>query len=206
MGACKGAFLPRILQKQCRPSALQTMNCTPADYWLQKSVGQTSDRNRARLPSLFVMKFTQVPSQYSKGIGEVKATIEIWVRAKAPSHHISHKSSAALWLFKQWTALLQTIDCRKTWGKQLTGTEQGSPHCLVWNSHKSQARIRQPICRTNHVAQQFSCLSLDNGTEKWRKVVLDNLWKSHIDWHSLASIWSVGSRQLSPKQPFAIWR
>jgi hypothetical protein len=61
------------------------------------------------------------------------------------------------------------------------------------------------VCRTNHVAQQFSYLSLDNGTEKWRKAVLDNLWKSHIDQHSVASIWSVGSRQLSPKQPFAIW-
>jgi hypothetical protein len=173
---------------------------------LQKSVGQTTNRNRARLPSLFGMKFTQVPSQYSKGIGEVKATIKVWVCAKTPSCCISRKSSAALWLFKQWTALLQTIDCRKAWGKQLTGTEQGSPHCLVWNSHKSQATIQQPICRTNHVAQQFSCLSLDNGTEKWRKAVLDDLWKSHINWHSLASIWSVGSRRLSPKQPFVMWR
>jgi hypothetical protein len=63
MGTCKGAFPPRILQKQCRPLALQTMNCTPADYRLQKSVGQTTDRNRARLPSLFSMKFTQVPGK-----------------------------------------------------------------------------------------------------------------------------------------------
>jgi hypothetical protein len=60
MGACKGAFPPQILQKQRRPLALQTMNCTPADYRLQKSVGQTTDRNRATLPSLFGMKFTQV--------------------------------------------------------------------------------------------------------------------------------------------------
>jgi hypothetical protein len=36
-----------------------------ADYQLQKCVGQKTDRNRARLPSLFGMKFTQVPSQYS---------------------------------------------------------------------------------------------------------------------------------------------
>jgi hypothetical protein len=63
---CKGAFPPRIPRKQRRPSALQTMNCTPADNRLQKSVGQTTDRNRARLPSLFGMKFTQVSSQYSK--------------------------------------------------------------------------------------------------------------------------------------------
>jgi hypothetical protein len=77
------------------------MNCTPADYRLQKSMGLTTNRNRARLPSLFGMKFTQVLSQYSKGIGKVKVTIEVWVRAKVPSHCISHESSAALRLFKQ---------------------------------------------------------------------------------------------------------
>jgi hypothetical protein len=92
------------------------MNSTPADYRLQKSMGLTTKRNRARLPSLFGMKFTQVSSQYSKGIGEVKATIKVWVRAKAPSLRLSRESSAALWLFKQLTALLQTIDCRKVWG------------------------------------------------------------------------------------------
>jgi hypothetical protein len=63
MGMCKGTFPPRIPQKQCRPSALQTMNCTPADYRLQKSMGQTTNRNRARLPSLFSMEFTQVPGK-----------------------------------------------------------------------------------------------------------------------------------------------
>jgi hypothetical protein len=68
---------------------------------IAESVGQTTDGNRARLHSLFGMKFTQVPSQYSKGIGEVKATIEVWVCAKAPSGHVSHESSTALWLFKQ---------------------------------------------------------------------------------------------------------
>jgi hypothetical protein len=96
---------------------------------LQKNMGQTTDRNRARLPSLFGMKFTQVPT-----------------------------------------------------------------------------KNQQPICRTNHVAQQFSCLSLDNGTERWKKEVLDNLWRSHINWHWLASIWRVGSRRLSPNQPLAIWQ
>jgi hypothetical protein len=101
MGMCKGTFPPRIPQKQHRPLALQTMNCTPADYRLQKSVGQTTERNRARLHSLFGMKFTQVPSQYSRGIGEVKATIKVWVRAKAPSRRVSHESSTSLWLFKQ---------------------------------------------------------------------------------------------------------
>jgi hypothetical protein len=77
MGACEGAFPPCILRKQRCPSALQTMNCTPADYRLQKSMGQTTNRNRATLPSLFSMQFTQVPSQYSKQIGEVIATIEV---------------------------------------------------------------------------------------------------------------------------------
>jgi hypothetical protein len=78
------------------------MNCTPADYQLHKSVGQTTDKNRARLHSLFGMKkFTQVPSQYSKQIKEVQATIKVWVHAKAPSHHVSCKSSATLQLFKQ---------------------------------------------------------------------------------------------------------
>jgi hypothetical protein len=47
------------------------------------------------------MKFTQVLSQYSKGIEEVKVTIEVWVHAKVPSRHVSCESSAALWLFKQ---------------------------------------------------------------------------------------------------------
>jgi hypothetical protein len=63
MGACEGDFPLRILQKQHCPLALQTMNCTPADYQLQKSIGQTTDRKRATLPSLFGMKFTQVPAK-----------------------------------------------------------------------------------------------------------------------------------------------
>jgi hypothetical protein len=70
------------------------------------------------LHSLFGMKFTQVPSQYSKQIGEEKVTIKVWVGAKAPSQHVSCESSAALKLFKQSTTLLQTINCRKAWGKQ----------------------------------------------------------------------------------------
>jgi hypothetical protein len=63
MGMCKGAFLPCILKNQHRPLALQAMNCTPADYQLQKSMGQTTNRIRATLPSLFGMKFTQVPGK-----------------------------------------------------------------------------------------------------------------------------------------------
>jgi hypothetical protein len=37
---------------------------------IAESMGQTTDRNRARLPSLFSMKFTQVPSQYSNQFAE----------------------------------------------------------------------------------------------------------------------------------------
>jgi hypothetical protein len=59
----------------------------PADCRLQKSVGQTTNRNRARLHSLFGMKFTQVPSQYSNQIREVQARNKVWVHAKAPSCH-----------------------------------------------------------------------------------------------------------------------
>jgi hypothetical protein len=50
---------------------------------------------------------------------------------KVPSCHLSCESSATLQLIKESTALLQTIDCRKVWGKQLMGTERGSTHCLV---------------------------------------------------------------------------
>jgi hypothetical protein len=67
------------------------------------------------------------------------------MHAKAPSRHISCESSTALQLFKQWTALLQTIDCRKVWGKQPTGTEQVSPHCLVWNSHECPANTANKL-------------------------------------------------------------
>jgi hypothetical protein len=50
---------------------------------------------------------------------------------KAPSCHLSYKSSAILQLFKEPAALLQTNDCRKVWGKQPMGTEQGFTHCSV---------------------------------------------------------------------------
>jgi hypothetical protein len=50
---------------------------------------------------------------------------------KAPSHCLSWENSATLQFFKESTALLQTIDCRKVWVKQPMGTEQGSTHCLV---------------------------------------------------------------------------
>jgi hypothetical protein len=63
--------------------------------------------------------------------------------------------------------------------------QSNAPLTVRYEVHTSryQPRIEQLICITNHVAQQFSCLSLDNGTERWRKAVLDNLWRSHIDRH-----------------------
>jgi hypothetical protein len=65
-----------------------------------------------------------------------------------------------------------------------------APLTVQYEVHTSAQPIQQlgPICRTNNIAQQFSCLTLDNGTERGRKVVLDNLWRSHIDWHWLALI------------------
>jgi hypothetical protein len=55
---------------------------------------------------------------------------------------------------------------------------------LVWNSHKSQPRIQQPICRTNHVVQQFSCLLLDNGTlASLFPITSGGHTSIGIDWH-----------------------
>jgi hypothetical protein len=64
---------------------------------------------------------------------------------KVPSCRLSCKSSTTLQLFKESAALLQTIDCRKVWGKQPMGTEQGSTHCLVWNSHKYPANTASEL-------------------------------------------------------------
>ncbi len=125
---------------------LQTINCRKA--WGKQPTG--TEQGSLRLCSLFGMKFTQVPSQYSNQIWEVQARNKVWVHAKAPSHHLSCESSANLKLFKQSTALLQTINCRKVWGKQPTGTEQGSPHCLVWNSHKCPANTATDLQSKQH--------------------------------------------------------
>jgi hypothetical protein len=40
MGVSEGAFLLPILQKQHHPSALQRINCTLADFQLQKAWGK----------------------------------------------------------------------------------------------------------------------------------------------------------------------
>jgi hypothetical protein len=50
-----------------------------------------------------------------------------------------------------------------------------APLMVQYEIHTTAQPIQQPICRTNNVAQQFSSLLLDNGTERWRRVVLDNL-------------------------------
>jgi hypothetical protein len=70
------------------------------------------------------MKFTQLTCQHSNQIGEEQARSKVWVHVKVPSRFLSCESSAALQLFKQSTALLQTNNCRKVLGKQPTGTEQ----------------------------------------------------------------------------------
>jgi hypothetical protein len=194
MGVCEGAFPLPILQKQCRPSALQTINCTLADYQLQKSVRQTTNRNRARLHSLFSMKFTQVPSQYSNWIGERQVRNKVWV-CEGAFCCLSSKSSTTLQLFKQSTALLQTINCRKVW--QTTDRNRARLPSLF-----GMKFTQVPSKYSNLFAEQTTLPnnSVAYDTERWRKVVLDDLWRSHIDQHWLASIWSVGSsRQLPPK-------
>jgi hypothetical protein len=76
--------------------------------------------------SFMVMLLTMVQKQSQSSISEGSK-----VHVKVPSHHLFCESSATLQLFKQSTALLQTVECRKAWVKQTTGTEQGSTYCLV---------------------------------------------------------------------------
>jgi hypothetical protein len=76
---------------------------------------------------------------------------------KAPFCCLSCKSSATLQLFKESTALLQTIDCRKVWGKQPTGTEQGSTQCSVWNSRKCPANTAGKLKKYNWQSK-YGCM------------------------------------------------
>jgi hypothetical protein len=97
------------------------------------------------------------------------------VHAKVSSHSLSFESSAALSLFKQLTALLQTTNCRKAWGKQLTGTEQGSPYCSVRNSHKCPANTsanrgqfaEQTMLTNNSVALCLIMVQRDGEKRSW---------------------------------------
>jgi hypothetical protein len=121
MGACEGTFPPRIPRKQRCPSALQTMNCTPADYRLQK-----------------------------------------------------------------------------TWGKQPTGTEQGSPHCSVWNSHKSQARIckwfaEQAMLPNNSVV--FHLIMVQRNGEKRSWITSGSHTSISIHWHQFGVLEADDYRQ-----------
>jgi hypothetical protein len=149
---------------------------------MQKRVGQTTNRNRPRLPSLFGMKFTQVPSQCSNQIWEVQVRNEVWcVQRHLP---IANPVKAALPLSSSDNWL---HSCRLSIAEKHGANnqqEQSKAPLTVWYEiHTSAQPIQQPICRPNNIAQQFSCLLRDNGTERWRKAVLDNLWRSHIDWH-----------------------
>jgi hypothetical protein len=112
------------------------------------------------------------------------------MRAKAPSCYLSCKSSTTLKLFKQLTALLQTINCRKAWGKQPTGTEQGSPHCLVWNSHNCLANTaanrgqfaEQRTLPNNSVALCLIMVQRDGEMRSW--ITSGGHTLIGIDWHS----------------------
>jgi hypothetical protein len=60
---------------------------------------------------------------------------------KPPSCCLSCESSATLQLFKESTALLQTIDCRKVWGNQ--GEQSKAPHTVWYEIHTSAQPIQQ---------------------------------------------------------------
>jgi hypothetical protein len=75
----------------------------------------------------------------------------------------------------------------------------------IYTSHY-QPRIEQLICRTNHVAQQFSCFSLDYGTERWKKrswITSGGHTSIGIDWHPFGVL---EADDYCQKQPFAIWQ
>ncbi len=136
---------------------------------MQKSVGQTTDRNRARFHSLFGMKFTQLTCQYSNGIGEVQVRSKVWVHVKAPSCCLSCKSSTTLQLFKQSTTLLQSIDCRKVWGKQLNRARLHSLFSMKFTQVPSQYsnQIREVQARNKVwvcVKVPSCCLSCKSST------------------------------------------
>jgi hypothetical protein len=140
---------------QRHPSALQTIDCTLADYQLQKSVGQTTNRNRARLPSLFGIIFTQVSSQYSNRIWEVQGKWGcVWRRLPA-----TNPAKAALPFSSSNN---QLHSCRLSIAEKHRANnqkEQSKAPLTVWYEiHTSAQPIQKLICRTNNIAQQFSCL------------------------------------------------
>jgi hypothetical protein len=87
-----------------------------------------------------------------------------------PAAYPVKAASTTLWWFKQLTALLQTIDCRKAWDKQLRGTELGSADCLVWYSHEylvdETTKFRTNQTRNNvarvHVKVPSHCISCES--------------------------------------------
>jgi hypothetical protein len=124
---------------------------------IAEKCGANNRREQSKAPLTVQYEIHTSAQPIQQRIGEVQVTIEVWVHAKVPSHHVSCKSSAALRLFKESTALLQTIDYRKVWGKQPMGTEQGSTHCLVWNSHKCPANTAKNWRRTNNNQSMGAC-------------------------------------------------
>jgi hypothetical protein len=84
---------------------------------------------------------------------------------------------------------LQTINCRKAWGKQWTGTEQGSPHCSVWNYHKCPANTaanlgqfaEQTMLPNNSVVLHLIMVQRDG--EEWSWITSGGHTLICIDWH-----------------------
>jgi hypothetical protein len=62
---------------------------------------------------------------------------------------------------QQLPALLQTINCRKAWSKQLTGTEQGFPCLTVWYEIYTTAKpTQQPTGANLQNKQCFPTIQL----------------------------------------------
>jgi hypothetical protein len=84
---------------------------------------------------------------------------------------------------------LQTINCRKAWGKQPTGTEQGSHHCLVLNSHKCPANtaanqgqfVEQTTLPNNSVALRLIMVQGDAEERSW--ITSGGHTLIGMDWH-----------------------
>jgi hypothetical protein len=105
------------------------------------------------------------------------------------------------------STLLQTVDCRKVWGKQLTGTEQGSPHCLVWKSHKCPANTTTKSKKYKQ-GTKYGCMQRHLPTANLVKAVLP-ISSSNNQLHScrlsIAEKCGANNQQEQIKAPLTVW-
>jgi hypothetical protein len=121
------------------------------------------------------------------------------VHVKVPSRRLSCKSST--------TALLQTIDCTEVWGKQPMGTEQGSTHCLVWNSHKCPANTASKLKKYKQQSK-YGCMWRCLPTTYPAKAALP-FGSSNNQLHScrlsIAEKRGANNQQEQSKAPLTVW-